>query len=314
MTNHSITTEISPTTASPDTHLRDLRRVTWLGMFVNIALTILKMAAGVFAHSQVLIADAVHSFSDLATDVAVLVGSRYWDRPADEDHPHGHAKIETLVTLFIGLALATVAFGLIRGAFHSIHELINGQKIELPRPFALYAAILSILLKEWLYRVTVRVGRRVKSAAVIANAWHHRSDALSSIPAAVAVAFCLIFGEKYTFLDPVGTIVVSCMILYAAIEIVRPTLSTLLDRGLTDAQIQAIQECVLENEDVLGIHKIRTRPLGGGRIAVDLHLQVDPLMAVIVAHRLSHHVANDITTRFPEIVDVVAHLEPEGDD
>lgn len=314
MTENSFSTEITQNKPTSDKHLRDLRRVTWLGMFVNITLTILKMLAGVFANSQVLVADAVHSFSDLATDAAVLVGSRYWDRPADREHQHGHAKIETLVTFFIGLALFAVALGLIRSAFHSINGLIGGKSIPLPGTFALIAAILSILLKEWLYRITIQVGRRVKSAAVLANAWHHRSDALSSIPAAVAVAFCLVFGEKYTFLDPVGTIVVSCMILYAAVEIVRPTLSTLLDRGLTDKQIEEIKACVLENEDVLGIHKIRTRPLGGNRMAVDLHMQVDPLMAVIVAHRLSHHVASDITGRFPNIVDVVTHLEPEGDD
>lgn len=312
--DNAITTEISPQQDENAGRHRALRRVTWLGMFVNIALAILKMLAGVLAHSQVLVADAVHSFSDLATDVAVLVGSRYWDRPADNDHPNGHAKIESMVTLFIGLALGAVAFGLIRSAFHSINGLIDKKPIPLPGTFALIAALVSIVLKEWLYRLTVRVGRRVKSSAVLANAWHHRSDALSSIPAAVAVAFCLMFGEKYTFLDPVGTIVVSCMILYAAVEIIRPTLSTLLDRGLTDDQIEAIKKCVLENEDVLGIHKIRTRPLGGGRVSVNLHLQVDPLMTVIVAHRLSHHVAGDITERFPEIVDVVAHLEPKERD
>lgn len=301
-------------TSADRTRMTALRRVTWVGMAVNVGLTGLKMLAGILAQSQVLVADAVHSFSDLATDMAILVGSRYWDRPADKDHPHGHAKIETLVTLFIGLALAVVAFGLIRSAIESLHHLLEGVAIPLPGRFALGAAIFSIVLKEWLYRWTVRVGRRIKSPAILANAWHHRSDALSSIPAAIAVGACLVFGEQATFLDPVGTIVVSCMILKAAFDISYPAVETLLDRGLTDAQIEEIQACVLENKDVLGLHKIRTRPLGSGRMALDLHIQVDPLMTVIVAHRISHSVAATLTARFPEIVDVVTHLEPEGDD
>ena len=288
-----------------------LRRVTWLGMILNFGLSGLKFAAGFLGHSSVLVADAVHSFSDLATDVAVLVGSRYWDRPADSDHPNGHAKIETLVTLFIGAALLLVGFGLIRGAVETLGALISGEGDRTaPNLFALVAALVSVVIKEWLYRVTVRVGRRVKSEAVIANAWHHRSDAMSSIPAALAVGACLLFGPRYVFLDPVGTVVVSCMILYAAFGIMRPAVATLLDRGETNEKIALICSAVTENAEVRGVHKIRTRPLGGGRLAVDLHIQVDPEMTVRIAHHLAHHIANDIRERIPDIVDVVAHVEP----
>ena len=293
--------------------IRLVRRVTWIGLIVNVVLTILKFLAGVFAHSQVLIADAVHSLSDLVTDLAVLIGSRFWDQPADEEHPNGHAKIETLVTLFIGLALTVVALELIRGAVHSLNGLIDGDSIPLPGSFALVAALISIVLKEWLYRITVRAGRKASSPAVMANAWHHRSDALSSIPAAAAVGICLIFGDRYTYLDPVGTILVSCMILFAAVEIIRPAISTLLDRGETKDKVNQIREVVGSFPEISGLHKIRTRPLGGGRFAVDLHIKVDPAMSVLTAHSLSHRVSDALHRRIPDIVDVVAHVEPRDD-
>lgn len=288
-----------------------LRRVTWLGMAINFGLSGLKFLAGHFGHSSVLIADAVHSFSDLSTDLAVLIGSRYWDRPADEDHPNGHAKIETMVTLAIGAALLLVGFGLIRSAVLTLNGMIaDGWTAPPPRLIALIAALISIIVKEWLYHITARVGRRCKSEAVIANAWHHRSDALSSIPAALAVGAALLFGQKYAFLDPVGTVVVSCMILYAAFNIIRPAVSTLLDRGVTNEKVALIRSAVTENAEIQGVHKIRTRPLGGGRLAVDLHIQVDPEMTVRLAHRLSHHISSDIHEKIPDVVDVVAHIEP----
>lgn len=305
-------TETRPADGSPKTSdsIRLVRRVTWIGLCVNLFLTALKFFAGVLAHSQVLIADAVHSLSDMATDLAVLIGSRFWGQPADEDHPNGHAKIESLVTLFIGLTLFLVALELIRGAVHSLNGVIDGKRIPLPGKFALYAAVISIILKEWLYRITVRAGRKAESPAAMANAWHHRSDALSSLPAAAAVGICLAFGERYAYLDPVGTILVSCMILFASFEIVRPAISTLLDRGETRDKISQIREVVTGFPEIAGLHKIRTRPLGANRFAVDLHLQVDPAMTVLSAHTLSHRVADAMREKIPDLVDVVAHIEP----
>lgn len=288
-----------------------LRQITWLGMILNLVLVAIKATAGFFAHSQVLIADAVHSLSDLSTDVAILVGSRFWTRPADADHPYGHAKLETVVTVFIGLVLIVVAYELIINALHGIYLLIEGEERRLPGLPALIAAVISIVSKEWLFRRTIEIGRRYRSTAILANAYHHRSDAISSIPAALAVGICLIFGAKYSFLDPVGTILVSCLIFYSAVKIIHPALGTLMDRGMSAEEVETLKVCVRKNNpQIIGLHKLRTRPLGGESMSVDLHIEVDPLMPVRDAHYLSHKIANDIKARFPNVLDVFCHIEP----
>ena len=290
-----------------------LRRITWLGMILNLALAALKAAAGIFAHSQVLVADAVHSLSDLSTDVAILVGSRFWTRPADADHPYGHAKLETMVTVFIGLVLGVVACELFAAAIHRLYLLIEGKTFPLPGMPAFIAAVISIAVKEWLFHRTALVGSRCRSTAILANAYHHRSDAISSIPAALAVGVCLLFGPKYAFLDPVGTILVSCMIFFSAVKIIRPALGTLMDRGMSAEDVEALKRCVSENGEVRGLHKLRTRPLGGESMSVDLHIEVDPSMSVRDAHELSHRVARDVKKRFPRVLYVFCHIEPAPD-
>ena len=287
-----------------------INRVTWLGMIINTILTVLKLCAGIFAHSQVLVADAVHSLSDLSTDVAILVGVRFWEQPADEEHPHGHAKIETVVTVFIGVVLFFVGAGLARMAIVSIDDLLAGGKLPMPGQFAFYAALISIVSKEFLYQITARAGSRMGSTALIANAWHHRSDAISSIPAALAVLGCMLFGEKYVYLDPVGTVLVSCMIMYVAFKIVRPAFSTLLDAGVSKEKVETIRQVILANPSIQGVHKIRTRSLGCGNIAVDLHIQVDPHMEVSEAHTLCHRIQEELHSQDEKFVDVAVHVEP----
>ncbi|MGL4944613.1 MAG: cation diffusion facilitator family transporter [Thermoguttaceae bacterium] len=287
-----------------------MARITWIGMIVNIFLTLGKFGVGSYAHSQVLIADAVHSLSDLVTDAAVIIGARYWTQPADENHPHGHSKIETLVTLFIGAALAMVGLQLIDGAVESLHTPTTPETMGLPSYLALSVALTSIVVKEILYRATAVVGRRYRSSAVIANAWHHRSDALSSIPAAISIAACMILGPSFAFLDPVGTIVVAAMILYTSWKLAEPTFATLLDVGATRDQRLAIEEVVRTFPDVCGIHKVRTRPLGAGSIAVDLHTEIDGETSVTAAHALSHAIVHKLKSTLPYVVDVVIHIEP----
>lgn len=289
-----------------------IQRVTWIGFFSNILLAITKFLAGVFGHSQVLIADAVHSMSDLATDIAVLVGSRYWDQPADNEHQYGHAKLETLITLLIGSALGIVGYELISNAIMILYDMIfgNHETTALPNVWALSAAIFSILLKEWLFHITASAGKKAHSTATVANAWHHRSDALSSIPAALAVGATLVLGEKYAFLDPIGTIVVGLMIFYTAFLIIRPTFNSLLDASGGSDLTNKINNAVLSIDGVQGVHKIRTRPLGAYLYGVDLHIQVDPNMNVRDAHVLSHHIKNELRSKFPDIVDTTVHVEP----
>ena len=288
-----------------------IQRVTWIGFFSNIFLAVIKFLAGVFGHSQVLIADAVHSLSDMSTDAAVLIGSRYWHQPADNDHPYGHAKLETLITLLIGAALALVGFELVSNAIMSLYGIIFKNDVQaIPNGWALTAAICSILLKEWLFRITAAAGKKAHSTAVVANAWHHRSDALSSIPAALAVGTTLILGEKFAFLDPIGTIVVGLMIFYTAFEIIRPTFNSLMDASGGVELTDKINNEVLSINGVQGVHKIRTRPLGAALYGVDLHVQVDPNMNVRDAHYLSHQIQNELRSKFTEIVDTTVHVEP----
>ncbi len=293
--------------------LAAISRVTIIGALINVALTALKTGVGVFSGSTALVADGLHSLSDLTTDAIVLVGSRLWSRPADASHPNGHAKIESLATLFVALALALVSVELLRSSIAKIGATLDGGGAPLQRRalfFALGAALLSVVAKEALYRATVSVGRRTRSTAVVANAWHHRSDALSSIPTALAIAGVLAFGPRFAFLDPVGAIVVAFMILKTAFEIARPTVATLCDAS-ADAQIvDAVRKIALENAAIQFPHKIRTRPLGGSLYAAHLHVLVDPETTVRDAHRLSHELAAEIRARVPAIVETTIHVEP----
>ncbi|MGL6195304.1 MAG: cation diffusion facilitator family transporter [Thermoguttaceae bacterium] len=291
-----------------------IRRVTWLGCYGNLVLVALKFLAGFFGHSQVLIADAIHSLSDLLTDAAVLFGTKYWGEPADEGHPHGHAKVESLVTLFIGAALFLVGIGLVWDAVISILKYISGDVPPPPTWLPLVAAIISVIVKEYLYQITVKVGMRTRSSAVVANAWHHRSDALSSIPAVIAVAACLFLGDKYTFLDPVGTVVVACMIIYASWAIMAPTFSALLDAGIARDREMTMIQFVLAIPEVKGVHRFRSRRVGPNGLAVDLHVQVNPQMAVTDAHQLSHLIQRSLKGEDEDIVDVFVHIEPDDDE
>ncbi|MDO4551862.1 MAG: cation diffusion facilitator family transporter [Planctomycetia bacterium] len=296
-----------------DEILKTVNRITLFGAVINLMLSVLKLAGGILGHSQVLIADAVHSLSDLVTDAAVLMGARYWKLPADENHPYGHAKIETLVTFFIGFMLVLVGGKLMMDAIlilPGFWQAKNTVMSEAPTVLALLAAIISIIVKEFLYIITVRAGQRIHSSAVIANAWHHRSDAMSSIPAALAVGCCLLFGPAYSFLDSVGTIIVGVMILQAAWKIIYPTFHILLDAGASEEKVKKIQEIVLKCPGVRHPHKIRTRYLGSQSMEVDLHVWVDPEMTVKESHVLSHMIESELHQSELGIVDVFVHVEP----
>ena len=287
-------------------------RITWLGAIINLFLTGFKFVAGIMGHSSVLIADAVHSLSDLVTDFVILFGMRFWNRPADQGHPYGHAKIETLITLFIGVVLAFVGIGLIFGAVRSLIDILHGHLPPSPTWLPLTAALVSIVIKEWLYRMTVKVGMATKSSATIANAWHHRSDALSSIPAAAAVGTCLLFGTEYVFLDPVGTIVVSFMILHVAWKITLPTFAALLDSGASELQCKAIVNEIRSFTEVRDLHKLRSRYVGPTGLVIDVHIQVDPNMPVTEAHALSHRIERKLLQSGENIINVFVHVEPNS--
>jgi cation diffusion facilitator family transporter len=292
-----------PTAAAAE-HAVGVRKVTWIGFVINISLAALKLVCGVLGRSQAVVADAVHSLSDCATDVAILVGVRYWIKPPDDCHPHGHRRIETVVTVLIGVSLAGVAIGL---GFRAIATLLapNGGT---PGWIALVAAGISIVTKEALYRWTVIVGRRVKSSAVVANAWHHRSDAFSSIPAFIAVGGALLI-PAWTWLDHLGAIVVSLFILHSAFAILRPAYNELIDAGAPALVRRALTALAEGVPGVREVHGLRTRFLGD-RLHVDLHVQVDPQLTVQEGHVIGGKVKYKLLHEGPEVADVLVHLEP----
>jgi cation diffusion facilitator family transporter len=282
-----------------------IKRVTIVGMVVNIALAALKFTGGVIGGSQAVVADAVHSLSDMTTDVAILVGVNIWEKPADATHPYGHRRLESMVTLGIGLVLAAVAVGILYNAVSTItqpHE-------KGPEWIAFWAALVSIVSKEVLYRWTAAAGRKIKSMSLVANAWHHRSDALSSIPAALAVAGAAV-KPAWAVLDHIGAVVVSVFIFKASYDIARPAFDTLIDRGAPDDVIREIERIALETRGVRSAHKIRTRYISGESVTVDLHITVDEDLTVRDGHDISEEVKWRLIEQGPDVIDVVVHLEP----
>ncbi len=281
-----------------------VRAVGWVGLVINLLLAGAKVAAGIVGHSQAVLADAVHSLSDTVTDIAVILGVRYWSAPADENHPHGHGRIETLITVVIGLAVGGVAVGLgieaIRGLRH--------HSTKPPTDIALAAALASIVIKEWMYRWTAKVGREVRSPALVANAWHHRSDAISSVPAAIAVAISLIVPE-WAVVDRVGAIVVCLLILQVAWRILRPALDQLVDAGAPVDDCRRIEELALEVDGVEAAHAVRTRYVGSS-LAVDLHVEIDGGLSVAEGHAIARAVRRKLVNDGPDVADVVVQIEP----
>ncbi|MCP4213335.1 MAG: cation transporter [bacterium] len=284
--------------------VRHVRRITWIGIAVNLALAALKGAAGILGGSQAVIADAFHSLSDSTTDVAILLGVKFWSAPPDECHPYGHKRIETLITTSIGFLLAAVAVAISYNALNSVREVHMARVGWI----AVTGPLLSIIVKEILYRKTIKVGIEIKSRAVMANAWHHRSDALSSIPALLAVAASVI-NPKWAFVDSIGALVVSLFILKVAWDITRPALSELTDSGASRQDRKRIHEIAVAVEGVKEAHAIRTRKAGPS-IYVDLHILVEPEMTVREGHDISEAVREKLVNEGPEILDVVVHLEP----
>lgn len=289
---------------SSDKEARQARRITWTALGLNLLLAGLKLACGLVGASQALIADSVHSLSDSCTDLAILIGVRYWYAPADDRHPHGHRRIETLITVVVALALAAVAGGL---AFKSL-STIREHNDAAPGWSALAAALASIVIKEAMYRRTMKVGRRIKSPAIVANAWHQRSDALSSVPVALAVIGAKI-NPDWGFLDHVAAVVVSIFILGAAWRIGWPALQQLIDAGAPAEDLQRITNIALSVEPVCHVHAVRTRYVGSG-LAVDLHVKVDGNITVREGHDVAEAVKRKLLAEGPDLVDVVVHLEP----
>jgi len=290
--------------------LSTLKRVTWGGAIVNVILSVLKIVVGYILQSQTIVADGIHSLSDLISDAAILVGARFWSAPPDADHPYGHARLENLVTAFIGAILCAVAIGI---GYDAIGSFMQQEQEAVLNPGFLGIVVVagSLVAKEVLYRWTVYHAKRIHSAVLHANAWHHRSDALSSVPALIAIVLAAINPDWY-FIDAIGALVISGMLLVMGGRILLKAFSELVDKGPSPETCAQLASLALQVEGVCDAHAIRARQFGSGLI-VDLHIEVDPDMSVRLAHGISEEVQKKLVEDGPNIREVIVHIEPKGE-
>lgn len=292
---------------------KEAKRVTWIGFVVNAVLTLFKFVAGFWGGSAAMIADGVHSLSDFFTDIVVLVGFKFTDKPADDQHNYGHGKFETLATVVIGLALLLVGYKITTSGIMSIYEvLFKGVTIEQPKMIALVAAILSIVSKEWLFRYTRRIGEKIQSSAVIANGWHHRSDALSSIGTMAGIGGAIFLGRDWAFLDPLASLVVSVFIFKVSFKILMPAVNELLESSLHPEEIEYIKKIIEASPHIQNYHHLRTRRIGP-KVAVEVHFVFEKTMSILEAHSLATEVEKGVKERFGDSTIITTHLEPNLD-
>ena len=284
-------------------------RVTILGSIVNVLLLAFKFVAGILGHSAAMIADAVHSLSDFLTDLIVLIFVKISSRPQDESHDYGHGKYETLATATIGLALLCVGVMIGKDGVEKIIMVARGGTLSSPGWIAFAAALLSVALKEIVYQITHKVGREVGSAAVEANAWHHRSDALSSIGTAVGIGGAILLGSKWAILDPIAAVIVSVFIAFTALKLLGESLGELLEKSLPKETEDRIRQITLSEPEVSDIHNLRTRKLGN-RYAIEMHLRMSGDEPLEKAHAHTVKIEKALRQEFGPETHIMIHLEP----
>ena len=292
-----------------DIRTKRIYRVTLLGMFVNMILFVFKLVAGFLGRSGAMIADAVHSASDFATDVVVLAFVRISAKPRDDDHKWGHGKYETLASLIIGAALFAVGVEILLDSAEKIKAVAEGEVLPRPGAIAIIAAAVSIVAKEALYQWTVRVGKQTESPSVVANAWHHRSDSLSSIGALLGIGAAYFLGEKWRIADPIAAIVVAALIIKVAIDLCSTALAELLEKSLSKEVEEEILAIILATPNVYKPHNLRTRRIGSD-IAIEVHIRVNGEMTVFASHEISKEIERALRARFGERTAVAIHIEP----
>lgn len=294
------------------TREKEIYKVTLIGSAVNAGLIVLKFIAGFVGRSSAMVADAVHSLSDFISDVIVLVFVKIAGKPKDKGHDYGHGKFETLATMIIGVLLIGAGIGLLVNGAGAVARSIGGEELPRPTLLALIVAVLSILSKEWLYRYTISTGKRLDSQAVVANAWHHRSDAISSLGTLIGIAGAMFLGDKWRILDPIAAIVVSALIIKSGYDIVKPCISELLEASLPDSKEKEINDLVLSVPGIKLVHNLRTRRIGNG-IAVDLHAKMDGNLSLAEAHEKATAAENAIKKAFGDNSIINIHMEPYKD-
>lgn len=292
-----------------DLREKEIYKVTLIGSAVNAALIVLKFIAGFVGKSSAMVADAVHSLSDFISDVIVLVFVKIAGKPKDKGHEYGHGKFETLATVIIGLLLIFAGIGLMINGIEAVIRSIHGEALERPTMLALIVAVVSILSKEWLYRYTLRAGKKLDSQAVTANAWHHRSDAVSSLGTLIGISGAMFLGDRWRILDPIAAIVVSILIIKSGYDIVKPCISELLEASLPEDKQKEIVSLVTSVPGIKYVHNLRTRRIGNG-IAVDLHAKMDGNLTLTEAHEKATAAEKAIRRVFGDNSIVNIHMEP----
>ncbi|MBR0077965.1 MAG: cation transporter [Bacteroidales bacterium] len=291
------------------TREKEIYRVTLVGSVGNVILLTFKFIAGTLGHSAAMLADATHSLSDFLTDLLVLVFVNVSAKPQDKSHDYGHGKFETLATFFIGLALVAAATGIIVSGAVKFADWLGGAELESPGKLALWAALVSILVKEVLYQYTMQKGKSLDCQAVVANAWHHRSDALSSIGAAVGIGGAILLGGRWAVLDPLASIVVGAMLVKVAWDVLRNSINELTESSLPEETEHEIEEILTSFPDVTEPHNLRTRRIGN-RIAIEAHVRMDGNLSLYEVHERATDIERKLKERFGKETHVTLHTEP----
>ena len=292
------------------TRNKEIYKVTLVGGAVNVVLLLFKFVAGIVGHSAAMVADAVHSLSDFVTDIIVLVFVRLSAMPKDKSHDYGHGKYETLAMTIIGMALLGVAVGIVYSGVVKIIAWANGEQLAAPGLLALWAALLSIVLKEAVYRYSMVKARQLQSQAVEANAWHHRSDALSSLGTAVGIGGAILLGQRWTVLDPVASVIVGVFIVKVAVDLLRDGIGDLMEQSLPDDVEQEILSLVAQLPDIRNPHNLRTRRIGN-HYAIELHIRMDGDISLREAHDKASEVEHLLKEHYGERTHVAVHVEPD---
>ena len=293
-----------------DNRVNQAKKVTWVGFAVNSFLSAGKIFAGIFGHSAAMLADGVHSLSDFLTDLIVIFFLGISSKDKDENHDYGHGKFETFATLIISIMLVGVGIGILyEGAVKVYNSIFNELDIAQPSYIALIAALISIISKEWLYWYTISVGKKIKSDAVIANAWHHRTDAFSSVGTLIGISGAMFLGSKWRILDPIASIIVSVFIVIAGIKLFIPAVKELLESSLSSEIEEEITKTILGTNGVLGMHNLKTRKNGSYYI-IDVHIKVNPNITIVAGHDISTDVENNLRNKYGKTVQTSIHIEP----
>ena len=289
---------------------QEIYQVTLVGGVVNVVLLLFKFVAGIVGHSAAMVADAVHSLSDFVTDVIVLVFVHISSKPKDKSHDYGHGKYETLAMTLIGVALLIVAIGIIYHGAMEIVAWLNGEQLEAPGTLALWAALLSVLLKEGVYQYSMVKARQLNSQVVEANAWHHRSDALSSVGTAIGIGGAIFLGQRWTVLDPIASLVVGAFIVKVAVDLLHRGIDDLMEHSLPEDVEEEILRIVGELKGVVDPHDLRTRKIGN-HYAIELHILMDGDITLREAHNKASEVEDLLRARYGENTHVAVHVEPQ---